>query len=117
LASRSSDAIEINRPSGSALASRSSDAVFQAPSEQLQVHHHARAGSLIVSRNLHPNWINGQNNVVSRRSQGENLTLSPMSRRHPHWQQRARRDVDPPLVEIPARPAVSSVGSHAVSNT
>ncbi|KAL7521259.1 hypothetical protein ACHAWX_005932 [Stephanocyclus meneghinianus] len=117
LATRSSDAIDNNRPSGSALASRSSDAVLQAPAEQLHVHHHASAGSLIVSRNLHPNWINGQNNVVSRRSQGENLTLSPMSRRHPHWQQRSRRDVDQPLVEIPARPAVSSVGNHAVSNS
>ncbi|KAL3791604.1 hypothetical protein HJC23_012194 [Cyclotella cryptica] len=116
MASRSSDAIDVNRPSGSALASRSSDAVLEGPSEQQPLHHHASAGSLIISRNLHPNWSSSQSNAVSRRPQGQNLTLSPMSRRHPHWQQRTRRDVDPPLVQVPARSAVSPIGNHAVSD-
>jgi hypothetical protein len=113
LASRSSDAIDNNRPSGNALASRSSDAVLEseATTEQQTLHHHATAGSLVLGQNLHPNWSANQN-IVSR-PRGQTLVLSPTSRRHSYWSQRGnRRDlrgVDAPLVEIPARPAVAPI--------
>lgn len=109
MTSQSSYAINDNRSNGNALTSRSFDALDSrranttAISNQQPLH----AGSLVIGRNLHPNW-NCQNGAAARRSQS--LTSSPMTHRlHPYWQQR-RRDVDAPLVEIPPRPAVSTIG-------
>jgi hypothetical protein len=127
---RSSDATDSNRPSGNALASRSSDGIgehranesalasrsfdaldSQRTSNQQPLYHNASAGSLAVGRNLHPNWSNCQNSTPAR----QNVAMSPMSHRlHPHWQQRAgRREVDPPLIEIPPRPAIQPISNES----
>jgi hypothetical protein len=113
LTSRSSDGIDGHRANESALTSRSFDALdSQRTSNQQPLYHQtSSAGSLAVGRNLHPNWGNCQNSTPVR----HNVAMSPMSHRlHPHWQQRAsRRDVDPPLIEIPARPAVQPIRNES----
>ena len=129
---RSSDAIDSNnisstdRISGlhqSALTSRSFDALqgqvetSQATSDQIPLHHHATAGSLVIGRNLHPHWNNNnyQSNAPPRRAQYLGLVDSPMSHRlHPHWQQHTfRRDMDHPSMEILYRsPNVHTSPSH-----
>mmetsp|Transcript_8762 Transcript_8762/g.19658 ORF Transcript_8762/g.19658 Transcript_8762/m.19658 type:complete len:829 (+) Transcript_8762:186-2672(+) len=115
---------EANTISGSQpLASRSSDAISDPrqtnnQSEAVDEHHHSTAGALHSSTSLHDNWTSPSHRNTSRSQSGAHarqVTLTPFSNRHPHWQRTNRRDLSPPLIEIQPRPAMS-LSTSATSN-